>query len=97
MPLICLFTQVLFCSLPDVGWIHRLEGAIGPILGDASRFGFDMAFPAVFLVLLRGMWKSLHAARPELVSLVTAALAYLYLPQGWHIPIGAVAGIASAY
>lgn len=74
-----------------------LGGAIGPILGDASRFGFDMAFPAVFLVLLRGMWKGLHAARPWLVSLVTAALAYLYLPQGWHVPIGAIAGIASAY
>ena len=74
-----------------------LGGVIGPILGDASRFGFDMAFPAVFLVLLRGMWKGLHAARPWLVSLVTAALAYLYLPQGWHVPIGAVAGIASAY
>ena len=74
-----------------------LGGAIGPILGDASRFGFDMAFTAVFLVLLRGMWKGLHAARPWLVSLVTAALAYLYLPQGWHVPIGAVAGIASAY
>ncbi|MFZ0331532.1 MAG: AzlC family ABC transporter permease [Acinetobacter bohemicus] len=74
-----------------------LGGAIGPILGDASRFGFDMAFPAVFLVLLRGMWKGLHAARPGLVSLITAALAYLYLPQGWHVPIGAVAGIASAY
>lgn len=74
-----------------------LGGAIGPILGDASRFGFDMAFPAVFLVLLRGMWKDLHAARPWLVSLVTAALAYLYLPQGWHVPIGAIAGIASAY
>ncbi|MBO6152694.1 MAG: AzlC family ABC transporter permease [Acinetobacter sp.] len=74
-----------------------LGGAIGPILGDASRFGFDMAFPAVFLVLLRGMWKGLHAARPWLVSLVTAALAYLYLPQGWHVLIGAIAGIASAY
>ena len=58
-----------------------LCGAIGPILGDASRFGFDMAFPAVFLVLLRGMWKSLHAARPGLVSLVTAALAYLFYPK----------------
>ncbi|SDY47561.1 AzlC family ABC transporter permease [Acinetobacter kyonggiensis] len=74
-----------------------LGGAIGPILGDASRFGFDMAFPAVFLVLLRNMWKGLHAARPWLVSLITAALAYLYLPQGWHVPIGAIAGIASAY
>lgn len=76
-------------------WIGftALGGAIGPILGDASRFGFDMAFPAVFLVLLRGMWKGLHAARPGLVSLITAALAYLYLPQGWHVPIGAVVGM----
>ncbi|TCB74281.1 AzlC family ABC transporter permease [Acinetobacter sp. ANC 4177] len=79
-------------------WIGftTLGAIIGPVLGDVSRFGFDMAFPAVFLVLLRGMWKGIRAARPWLVSLVAAALAYLYLPPGWHVPIGAVCGIASA-
>mgnify|MGYP000072386995 FL=1 len=79
-------------------WIGftTLGAIIGPVLGDVSRFGFDMAFPAVFLVLLRGMWKGLRAARPWLVSLAAAALAYLYLPAGWHVPIGAVCGIASA-
>ena len=69
---------------------------VGPLIGDVERFGFDMAFTAVFLVLLRGMWKGLRAARPWLVSLAAAALAYLYLPAGWHVPIGAVCGIASA-
>jgi 4-azaleucine resistance transporter AzlC len=80
-------------------WIFftTLGGVLGPTLGDISRLGFDMAFPAVFLVLLRGMWKGFKAARPWLVSLITAALAYLYLPEGWYVPIGALAGIASAF
>ena len=74
-----------------------LGALIGPVLGDVSRFGFDMAFPAVFLVLLRSMWKGFSAARPWLVSLICAALAYLYLPSGWYVPIGAICGIASAF
>ena len=74
-----------------------LGAMIGPILGDISRLGFDMAFPAVFLVLLRSMWKGMSAARPWLVSLITAALAYLYLPTGWYVPVGAICGIASAF
>ncbi len=43
------------------------------------------------------MWKGLKAARPWLVSLIAASLAYLYLPAGWYVPIGAVTGIASAF
>lgn len=74
-----------------------LGAFIGPVLGDISRFGFDMAFPAVFLVLLRSMWKGLRAAGPWLVSLITAALAYVYLPAGWYVPIGAIMGILSAF
>lgn len=80
-------------------WIifTALGGMVGPILGDISRFGFDMAFPAVFLVLLRGMWKGFHAARPWFVSLVVAVIAYIYLPQGWYVPLGAISGIATAF
>lgn len=74
-----------------------LGGMIGPVLGDISRLGFDMAFPAVFLVLLRGMWKGFHAARPWFVSLIAAVVAYLYLPQGWYVPIGAISGIITAF
>lgn len=74
-----------------------LGAFIGPRLGDISRFGFDMAFPAVFLVLLRSMWKGFEAARPWLVSLIAASLSYLYLPSGWYVPIGAITGILSAF
>ncbi|MEB3752894.1 AzlC family ABC transporter permease [Acinetobacter sp. MD2(2019)] len=80
-------------------WIGftALGGMIGPVLGDISRFGFDMAFPAVFLVLLKGMWKGFHAARPWFVSLAAAVVAYLYLPQGWYVPVGAITGIVTAF
>ena len=86
------------CFALYIVWLTftTLGGYIGPILGDINRFGFDMAFPAVFLVLLQGMWQGIQAARPWLISLITAALAYLYLPQGWYVPIGALSGIAFA-
>lgn len=35
---------------------------LGPIMGDVHALGFDMAFPAVFLVLIRHMWKGIRAA-----------------------------------
>ncbi|CUU25855.1 AzlC protein (plasmid) [Duffyella gerundensis] len=66
---------------------------IGPALGDITRWGFDMAFPAVFFVLLRGMWKGVKMAFPWLVSLVSAATAYHFLPGAVYVPIGAVSGI----
>ncbi|MDM1756675.1 MULTISPECIES: AzlC family ABC transporter permease [Acinetobacter] len=87
------------CFALYVMWIGftTLGAWIGPMFGDISRFGFDMAFPAVFLVLLRGMWKGIRAARPWLVSLIAAALAYHFLPSSWYIPVGAISGIISAF
>jgi 4-azaleucine resistance transporter AzlC len=69
---------------------------VGPTLGDISVYGFDMAFPAIFLVLLRGMWKGFRASRPWLVSLAVAALTYVIAP-GLHVPLGAIAGLLAAY
>lgn len=77
--------------------VFTTAGALmGPVMGDIRAYGFDMAFPAVFLVLLRGMWKSLRAARPWFVSLAAAALTYLLAPGAWYVPIGAVSGVAAA-
>lgn len=70
---------------------------LGPMIGDIESLGFDMAFPAVFLVLLRGMWKGFRQARPWLVSLVVAALTYLLVPGGWYVAAGALSGIVAAY
>ena len=74
-----------------------LGGIIGPALGDVTRFGFDMAFPAVFLVMLSGMWKGTQTAYPWLVSLIFAAGASILLPGAWYVPIGAVSGVLCSY
>lgn len=71
--------------------------ALGPVLGDVETYGFAMAFPAVFLVLLRGMWKGFAAARPWLVSLAVAALTYLLMPGAWYVAAGALSGLVAAW
>ncbi|MBP2445306.1 4-azaleucine resistance transporter AzlC [Rhizobium leguminosarum] len=70
---------------------------VGPILGDVTEYGFDMAFPAVFLVMLAGMWKGAKAALPWLVSLLVAAATYLVLPGAWYVPAGALSGVVAAF
>lgn len=82
-----------------LAWIGftALGAALGPILGDVEAYGFAMAFPAVFLVLLRGMWKGFSAARPWLVSLVVAAVTYLFVPGAWYVAAGALSGLVAAY
>lgn len=74
-----------------------LGALLGPILGDVTRYGFDMAFPAVFFVLLRGMWKGMGSMLPWLASLSVAVAAYLVLPKGWYVPLGALAGITVSW
>ena len=73
-----------------------LGALLGPVLGDVEAYGFDMAFTAVFLVLLRGMWKGLKPARPWLVSLVVAALTYRLVPGSWYVAAGALSGLLAA-
>lgn len=80
-------------------WIvfTTLGAAVGPTIGDVEAYGFDMAFSAVFLVLLKGMWKGARAAHPWLVSLVVAAATYRFAPGGWYVAAGAFSGIVAAY
>lgn len=74
-----------------------LGALLGPRIGDVTAYGFDLAFPAVFLVLLRGMWKGAAAAAPWLVSLVVAAAVHLLVPGAWYVAAGALSGVAWAY
>ena len=74
-----------------------LGAQVGPLLDDLRSYGFDMAFAAAFLVLLKGMWRGVHAALPWLFSLITAALFYLLIPGGWYVLAGTVAGLVTAY
>lgn len=70
---------------------------LGPIIGDVHALGFDMAFPAVFLVLIHGMWKGIRAAVPWGVSLGVAILTYLFVPGSWYVASGTLAGLVVAW
>lgn len=80
-------------------WIvfTALGAIVGPMIGDIEAWGFHMAFPAVFLVLLRGMWKGLKAAWPWLISLIIAAITYLFVPGAWYVAAGALSGLIAAW
>ncbi|CVI63297.1 AzlC family ABC transporter permease (plasmid) [Agrobacterium leguminum] len=70
---------------------------LGPVLGDITAYGFDMAFPAVFFVLLAGMWKGTRAALPWLVSLIVAVAVDLAFAGAWYVPAGVISGVAVAW
>lgn len=82
-----------------VAWVSfiTLGALIGPLLGDLHPYGLDTALAAVLLVLLKGLWKGVHAALPWLFSLVTAGLFYLLIPGGGYVLAGTLAGLVSAY
>lgn len=70
---------------------------IGPRIGDVHAYGFDMAFVAVFLVLLKGMWRGARGAIPWMVSLLVAAGTYLLAPGAWYVGAGLLSGLAAAF
>lgn len=82
-----------------ITWISftTVGALIGPLIGDVTHYGFDMAFVAVFLVLLKGMWKGVLAAFPWLISLLVAITSYLLLPGAWYVLLGALAGLLVAF
>lgn len=87
------------CAALYLTWVlsTALGAVVGPMIGNIDAWGFYMAFPAVFLILLRGMWKGLRAARPWLISLVVAAATYLLVPGAWYVAAGALSGLLAAW
>ena len=79
-------------------WIvfTTIGAVLGPHFGNIEHYGFDMAFTAVFLVLLKGMWKGIKIGRPWLVSLLVSAGIYLLIPGAWYVAAGAMSGLLSA-
>ncbi len=69
---------------------------LGSVIADPSRFGFDYAFVAVFLVILFGFCRNRASLVPIAVSALTALLAWKFLPSVWYIFIGGIAGTAAA-
>lgn len=81
-----------------ITWIvfTTLGAIVGPILGDVEAYGLEMAFTAVFLVLLKSMWKGVRAAIPWFVSLSVACATYLLVPGAWYVAAGALSGLLVA-
>lgn len=79
-------------------WITftALGAVLGPVLGDLEKLGLDMAFTAVFLVLLRGMWKGATSSIPWFVSLIVAGGTHLVSSGAWYVAAGAVSGLLAA-
>lgn len=86
-------------AFPYLTWVSfsTVGAVLGPKIGNLEQFGFDMAFTAIFLVLLRGMWKNFNTSKPWLVSLVVACITYLCIPGAWYVLAGALSGLASAW
>ncbi|MDO4878938.1 MAG: AzlC family ABC transporter permease [Neisseria sp.] len=99
LPLFSMSYYFGICMTLYVIWVaaSALGAAIGPRLGNVEAWGFGMAFPAVFLVLLRGMWRGAVAALPWLASLAAAVLAYKSAGGAWYVPAGTAAGLLAAY
>ena len=79
-------------------WGSALAGAaIGTGLGDLTVWGFTMAFPAIFISILSGMWPGRKKALPWFVSAIVAGLVSLFLGGAWSAALGALAGLATVW
>ncbi|MGP9818371.1 AzlC family ABC transporter permease [Salinarimonas sp. NSM] len=70
--------------------------ALGARLGDPARFGADFAFPALFIALVAALWKGPATGIAVGASAAAAAGAAFAVGPPWHVPAGAIAGIAAA-
>ena len=68
----------------------------GTIIQDPATYGLDFAFIAVFLVLLRGMWRGPRSLAPWLASAGAAALVDRMVPGPLYVLAGAATGLLVA-
>jgi 4-azaleucine resistance transporter AzlC len=82
-----------------VNWVvwSTLGALLGPLMGDPARLGADFAFTALFIGLIAGFWNGRITGATIIGSGVTAALVKVTAGAPWHVPAGALAGIAAAY
>jgi 4-azaleucine resistance transporter AzlC len=81
-----------------VSWLFwtTLGAVLGTLVQDPGRYGFDFAFVAIFLVLVRSMWRGRTSLAPWLVSGVAAAIVAKLVPGPWYVAAGAMAGLLTA-
>lgn len=77
-----------------IGWLlfTALGYRAGGFIEDPARYGFDFAFAAVFLCLIRSFYVEWRSLLPWAVSAAVAALAYGAIEGVWYILLGGIAG-----
>lgn len=75
-------------------WVGATGGgyAIGAVLGDPAAWGLGVAFTAVFAALLAGTWDGAGRLLPWAVGGGVAVLTERWLPGGWYVLAGGLAG-----
>lgn len=70
---------------------------LGALITDPEKWGFDFAFPAIFIALALGFWRGARRTAPVMAaSALTAVLVHHAVAGAWYVSAGALAGIAAA-
>lgn len=77
-----------------IGWLlfTALGFRAGAFIEDPAAYGFDFAFAAVFLCLVRSFYVEWRSLLPWAVSALVAAFAYSTVEGVWYILFGGIAG-----
>ena len=78
-------------------WVAGTQAGFhaGGLIEDPAAYGFDFAFAAVFLCLIRSFYVSWRSLLPWTASALTAALAASFSDGVWYILLGGLAGAAA--
>jgi 4-azaleucine resistance transporter AzlC len=95
------FAFMLGLALPFyINWvvITGVGASLGALLADLdpARWGFDFAFPAIFIGLIMGFWQGPKTGVVLGASGLAAIACKAYVPGAWYIAAGALAGVVAA-
>lgn len=74
-----------------------LGAVIGAALGDPRRFGADFVFTALFIALVAAFWKGRVTGWTVVAAGLASAMTYRFVGAPWHVPAGALSGLAAAW
>lgn len=69
---------------------------LGAFITEPERYGFDFAFPAIFIALAVGFWRGWRTAPVIGAAGLVAILVHALVPGAWYVLAGAFAGIGAA-
>jgi 4-azaleucine resistance transporter AzlC len=86
------------CGMLYLSWLTTtLAGALlGGLVADPARYGFDVVFTAIFVVLIVGLWQGKRDLPSWAASALAAVACHRWVPGNWYIFVGGAAGMLTA-